>query len=424
MLHAGTKHAIPMATVAQLQDALRADGALVLDLRSPAEHAEDHVPGAVNVPLFDDLERALIGTLYARTSPEAAFEEGRRRTRARIAALVADIAERAGWRVPPVDLEERVLAMTAGGLRRFEGELVPRLAARLPRRPVVLYCWRGGLRSRSVVALLRELGFEGAVGLSGGYKAYRKDVVERLTAWRAPPTFVLRGLTGVGKTLVLREVERLRPGWSLDLEGLAGHRSSILGMVGLEPCTQKTFESRLLVRLERGFPGPCIVEGESRKVGDIVLPASVWSALDAGTNLELCTTTERRVQVLVEDYLAREPNRAELRSRLPFLEARLGARRWTGALVALLDQRRDAELALLLLERYYDPLYRNSEKGRRYAATIDATDPGAAAARVVAWVEGREPRESSAAVGDAQLAPVPRSQPPRARRIVSRKRSI
>ncbi len=389
MLHVQTRHAVPTATATQVLDALRSEELLLVDLRSPAEHAQDHVPGAVNVPLFDDLERALIGTLYARSSPEAAFEEGRRRTQARITGLVAAIAQRAGWRVPPVDLEARVRAMTEGGLRRFEGELVPRHVARLPRRPVVLYCWRGGLRSRSVVALLRELGFEDALGMSGGYKAYRRSVVERLAAWLRPATFVLRGLTGVGKTLVLREVERLRPGWTLDLEGLAGHRSSILGMVGLEPCTQRTFESRLLVRLEQGFSGPCVVEGESRKVGDVVLPRPVWEALEAGTNLELRADPERRVQVLVEDYLGRSENRTELRARLPFLESRLGARKWAGALVALLDQRRDAELALILLELYYDPLYRSSERGRRHATTLDATDPRAAAARVVAWIEER-----------------------------------
>ena len=394
---AATMHAVPTASVAEVLDL---EEALVVDLRSPTEHARDHVPGAVNVPLFDDDERALIGTLYARVSPDAAFEEGRRRALARIAALVAEVARHAGWEAPEVDLAERVQGLTEGGIRRVEGRLVGRPAERLAPRPVVLHCWRGGLRSRSVVALLRELGYEEAVGLEGGYKEYRRAVVARLDAWEAPPTFVLRGLTGVGKTLVLREIERLRPGWTLDLEGLAGHRSSILGMVGLAPCSQKTFESRLLARLERGFPGPCVVEGESRKVGDAVLPASVWRALQGGTSVELRAGTERRVEVLVEDYLAREENRAELRARLPFLEQRLGPR-WAGTLVELLDARRDEDLVRVLLERYYDPLYRRSEKGRRIAATLDATDPAAAAARAVGWIEaGGAPERVPRAVCD------------------------
>jgi tRNA 2-selenouridine synthase len=372
-----------------LELALGHGSALWIDLRSPSEHAQDHVPGARNVPLFDDAERALIGTLYARSSPEAAFAEGRRRTRERIGELVGEIARLAGWPLPQVDLEERVESMTGGGLRRLEGELVAQEVAALPELPVLFYCWRGGMRSRSVVAMLREIGIEEAFVLHGGYRAYRKHARDRIASWSAPPAFVLRGLTGVGKTLVLRELEAQRGGWTLDLEGLAGHRSSILGMVGLEPCTQKTFESRLFARLEGGFPGVCVLEGESRKVGDVVLPPSVWRALDGGTNIELVASPERRVEVLVADYLEREENRAQLERQLPFIEERLGSRKWAGALVELLRARRDAELAELLLERYYDPLYRRSEKGRHYAHTIDATAPRAAAAAVAGWIEER-----------------------------------
>jgi tRNA 2-selenouridine synthase len=373
---------------APIDAVLRAPDRVVIDLRSPAEYEADHVPGAVNVPLFDDVERAVIGTLYRQHSPEAAFEEGRERTLARIESLVREIGEAARWKLPGISLEGIVDAMCAGGIGKLEGRLVEETIDRLPEAPVALYCWRGGLRSRSVTALLGGLGLDRALCIAGGYKAYRRHVRERLEVWTAPPTFVLRGLTGVGKTLVLRELERIRPGWTLDLEELAGHRSSILGMVGLRPCTQKTFDSRLLERLERGFPGVCVVEGESRKVGDVILPAKPWTALCEGTAIELVAPEARRVTVLVEDYLEREENRSEIAARLPFIEARLGSRKWEGVLVKLLAEHREEELVQLLLEHYYDPLYHHSEGKREYAATIDTGDPLDAAMRIAEWIEG------------------------------------
>ena len=388
-----TRTRLPSAAPEQV---LAAGGAVVVDLRSPAEFAQDHLPGAVNVPLFDDAERAVVGTLYCTRSPEEAFERGRELAEARVADLVAGIAAAAGWRPPGGDLAALVRRRTRGGIRGLERELVTERVRSPGPGAVYLYCWRGGLRSRSVTALLHELGLERATLVEGGYKAYRRAVIEGLEAWRAPRAYVLRGLTGVGKTLVLRELERLRPGWTVDLEALAGHRSSILGMVGLEPCTQKTFETRLLARIRQGFPpvaggAPVVVfEGESRKVGDAVIPAGVWRPLAGGVGIELVASAGRRVQVLVEDYLAHPASRDELRGQLPFIEERLGPRRWRGVLVALLDGGRERELVETLLEQYYDPLYRHSERDYRYAVRVEAGDPSRAAREVASWVEERE----------------------------------
>ena len=378
---------VPTATVEQL---LQAPDACVIDLRSPAEFALDHVPGATNVPLFGDAERSLIGTLYKRVSADSAFAEARRQTEREIDRVVQGIAAACGWRPQATSLAQRVRAMSEGGIDRLDQELRPFALEHLGPRPVILHCWRGGLRSRSVTALVRGLGLERAVALSGGYKQWRRAVVRGLETWRAPPAFVLRGLTGVGKTLVLRELARLRSTWTCDLEGLAGHRSSILGMVGLEPVSQKRFETRLFRRLsEIASQAVIVFEGESRKVGDRVLPGRVWEALDGGTNLELVAGTERRVDVLLEDYLERPGNRAELRRQLPFIEERLGPVRFAGKLVELLDAGRERELVRLLLERYYDPLYRHSERERPYATTIEATDPRAAALEVARFVDAR-----------------------------------
>jgi tRNA 2-selenouridine synthase len=363
--------------------------AFVVDLRSPAEFAADHLPAAVNIPLFDDVERAIIGTLYKQRSPDAAFVGARRMARARITGLVREIARATGRELRADDLEGRLERMTTEGIAGLEGALVAEPREALPEPSVVFHCWRGGLRSRSVVAFVRALGLDGAMALAGGYKAYRREVLVRLADAAFPPAVVLRGLTGVGKTLVLREIECLRPRWTVDLEALAGHRSSILGMVGLEPCSQKMFESRLLARLTQGLEHHVVFEGESRKVGDVVVPDAAWASLTAGANIELFASTARRIDVLVEDYLARPANRAELRAQLPFIEERLGAKKWAGKLVRLLDDGRERELVEVLLERYYDPLYRHSEKGRAYALSLDAADPVGAAERVVEWIELR-----------------------------------
>jgi tRNA 2-selenouridine synthase len=378
--------ALPMATAEAVLDR---PPARLIDLRSPAEFAADHLPGALNVPLFDDLERAVIGTLYARTSPDAAFEEGRVRTRGKIASFTRTLEELCGWPASGDDLEERVERLTALGLEGLERELA---ATPSPptRESVVLYCWRGGLRSRAVVAFLRGLGHTEVLGIAGGYRAYRRSVRARIEGWQAPPSVVLRGLTGVGKTLVLRALAEMHPEWVLDLEALAGHRSSILGMVGLDPVPQKRFDSRLAERIARGFPGPCVIEGESRKVGDVILPPSVWRAIDGGTALELVADRPRRVEVLLEDYLVSAESRRELAEQLPFIETRLGPR-FEGVLVGLLASGREAELVELLLERYYDPLYRHSEGGRPYAARFDASDPRAAARAVERWVTAALP---------------------------------
>ncbi|MAF65042.1 MAG: tRNA 2-selenouridine(34) synthase MnmH [Planctomycetes bacterium] len=362
----------------------------LIDLRSPGEFAADHLPGAFNAPLFDDVERALIGTLYRRESPQRAFEEGRRATEDRIADLAEELSCALGRPLGAEDPVAWVRTLSAGGLEGMTRAIAPRPVPPGENPAGVLYCWRGGLRSLSVVAFCREaLGWRDVCALEGGYKAYRARVLEELETWSAPRTVVLRGWTGVGKTLVLRELERLRPGATLDLEACAGHRSSVLGMVGLEPCSQRSFDSRVAGRLREGPPPVLVVEGESRKVGDVIIPGRVWAAMQGGENVLLTADLERRKDVLVEEYLASPTSRGELRERLGFIEGRLGAKKWDGALVALLDSGRERELVEVLLERYYDPLYRHSETGRAVTFELDATDPARAAAELADWTDGR-----------------------------------
>lgn len=366
---------------------LRASDATIIDLRTPLEFQDDHLPGAFNVPLFSNEDRALIGTLYKCTSPDDAFEAGRLIVHERITDLVAGIAELADRDFDAAGFPELVDRITERGIDGLSRELQPSLVEQLPGRAIVVHCWRGGLRSASVAAFLRALGWQDVHMLFGGYKNYRSEVMSALKLWQAPPTFVLRGLTGTGKTLVLRELERIRPGWTIDLEGGAGHRSSILGMVGLNPVSQKRFESVLAERLRAGFQGVVVFEGESRKVGDVVIPARLWSAMDTGVNIEITASVSRRVQVLCDDYLAADSNREHLIRQLPYIEQRLGAHKYDGVLVEMLETGREPELVELLLEKYYDPLYAHSEKSRDYAASFDSENVETCAVELAAWIE-------------------------------------
>lgn len=375
---AATVVQLPAITPAELESAR---DAAVVDLRAPVEFAADHWPGAANVALFDDAQRALVGTLYRQESPDAAFAAGRTAVREHVGPFVRALAGCARRAAPEADLEGAVERLTGAGLSAMQAELSTQLRPLAP-RSLVLYCQRGGMRSRATAALLGMLGFERVALVEGGYKRWRKQLADRIAAWRAPRVLVLRGLTGVGKTLVLRELERLRPGATLDLEELAQHRGSVLGMAGLEPRTQRNFETRLALRMPALSTSAIVVEGESRKVGDVILPSSVWRALEGGVNVELVSPLERRVDVLVDDYLAHPASRRQLAAKLPFLEARMRRGGWSGSLQDMLDRGRERELATLLLERYYDPLYRHSERGRRRAASLDASIPRSAAEKL------------------------------------------
>lgn len=358
----------------------------IVDLRAPSEFVVDHWPGAVNIPLFDDAQRALVGTLYRQRSPQAAFDAGREAVEQRLGPFVEALAAQLGSRRPATDLGRALVELTDAGIEHLKAALEPQ-TVRASDVALVLYCQRGGLRSRATAALLQRVGLGPIAIVEGGYKAWRRLLTERIAAWRAPRTLVLRGLTGVGKTLVLRELERMRPGSTLDLEDLARHRSSVLGRVGLSPTTQKHFETRLALRLEHLDSRVLVVEGESRKVGDVILPSSVWRALESGANVELTAPMERRVEVLTSDYLAHPDSREQLEPQLVFLQGRIERGGWSGSLVGLLRSGREAELVELLLERYYDPLYRHSEFGRSFAARIDASDPVAAAARIAEMLD-------------------------------------
>ncbi len=308
----------------------------IIDVRSPAEFAEDHVPGAVNCPVLSNDERSRVGTLYKQESPFAAKKLG--------AALVA---------------------------RNIAGHLEQRFLDK-PRtwRPLV-YCWRGGKRSGAMAHVLRQVGWH-ACTLEGGYKSYRRHVVTELA--ELPRRFAYRvvtGATGSGKSRLL-EALAAQGAQVLDLEALAAHKGSVLGGLpdAAQP-SQKMFESRLLAVLQRlTFTEPVYVEAESRKIGALQVPEALLETMRASPCLRIEASDAARVAFLIGDYdyfLADPANLKEKLDCLRELQSGEVLSRWN----ALIDARDWPALVGELLALHYDPLYRRSQ-GRNYGHFADA----------------------------------------------------
>jgi len=313
---------------------------MIIDVRSPAEYAIDHLPGAINLPALDDEERARVGTIYKQVSPFDARKIG--------AALVAKNVAR--------HLEGPLAGMSGGW------------------RPLV-YCWRGGQRSGSFATILRAVGWRTEL-IEGGYKTWRRLVIDALDQPIRAPVVVLDGNTGSAKTEILRAAEALGA-QAIDLEGLANHRGSIFGaMAGGQPA-QTGFEGRLAVALARLDPArPLLLEGESSKVGEILLPKSVWSALRAAPRLRLAAPLAERAEYLTRAYadIVADPARlARLIDQLRPYHAAEVIHDWH-QLAASGDFR---ALAAGLMERHYDPRY-DKHRARQERQVIELAAPSLA----------------------------------------------
>jgi len=299
----------------------------IVDVRTPAEFALDHIPRAINLPVLSDAERAAVGTIYVQVSRLEARKIG--------AAYVA----------------RNIAGHLEGALRDRPGSYAP-----------LIYCWRGGQRSGAMATVMEQVGWR-PTRLEGGYRTYRRRVTARL--YDGPPVgrlVLLDGYTGSAKTEILGRLAA-RGVQILDLEGLAGHRGSLFGAVpGLPQPSQKMFESRLLTELERLDPArPIVVEAESSKIGQIGLPPALWRAMEAAPRIELTVPPPARVRYLLTAYEDMTTDRAAVEEALAALPGRHGAKRvaaWR-ELVAAGDF---ATLAADLVEVHYDPAYEGSRR--------------------------------------------------------------
>jgi tRNA 2-selenouridine synthase len=306
----------------------------IIDARTPSEFAEDHIPGAINLPVLDDEERARVGTLHKQASAFDAKKVG--------AALVSrHIAEH---------LE-----------RYFHDKPVGY-------KPLV-YCWRGGNRSGSMAHVLQKVGFK-AAQLDGGYKAYRRTVIAELEQLPARLSFqVICGPTGCGKSRLLQSLHA-RGAQVLDLEDLAAHRGSLLGSLPdkYQP-SQKGFESQLWWQLKQFDPGePVFVESESKKIGSLRVPDALLTAMRNGRSIWIEATIDQRAAILLEEYahfLASPESLLEQIAHLIPLRGREMVDRWK----ILIEKRQWDQFVRDMLLSHYDPAYQKS-LGRNYGTGL------------------------------------------------------
>jgi tRNA 2-selenouridine synthase len=311
---------------------------VLIDVRSEGEYNEASIPGAKNLPIFNNEERAKIGTTYTQQSPVLARELG---------------LEIVGPKLP---------------------DLVKKANEWGKNRSLVLFCWRGGMRSKSFATVLDLMGVS-VYRLQGGYKAYRRVVNDFFEKDFPFQVVVLRGNTGIGKTDILKKLRE--DGYpAIDLENLANNRGSVFGALGLGPApSQKTFEALLYEELRslKDFPY-IIVECESKRIGRITLPPKFFDAMQKGIQVLIFDSIENRVKRLVKEYTSFPDSILEIKTALSRLVKNLGNKK-VEEYNALLDQGNLSEFTKQMLG-YYDALYAYpNEPSADYDYSISHVDP-------------------------------------------------
>jgi len=312
------------------EETLKLKDAIVIDTRTPREYEKDRIPGAINIPILDNEERKVVGTMY-KENPDEATKKG----------------------------------------YEYYNKKLPRMVEKYNKldknKKIIIYCWRGGMRSQTIVKLVSDLGFN-AYLLEGGYRAYRRYVRAQFEKYTPPFTFiVLYGLAGSGKTELL---QHLKP--SIDLEGLAQHRSSNFGAIGLNPREQKLFESLLFKRLKELEKEKVVfIEGESHKVGKVFIPNSVFKAMKKGVAVRVNCSIENRAKQIVKDYFTHGED-DKIKEIIVYLKPHL-TKKVVEELMNLMDEKKYAEVSKILLTNYYDSKYEHyiGQAGCSYTVSND-----------------------------------------------------
>ncbi|NMO96515.1 tRNA 2-selenouridine(34) synthase MnmH [Paenibacillus lemnae] len=294
----------------------------LIDVRSPSEYRDSTIPGSLNIPVFNDEERAEIGTLYKQVSVEAAKERGLEIMSAKLPSFIRQFKE-------------------------IEGDKA-------------VFCWRGGMRSRTAATVLSLMDIH-VKRIQGGIKAYRKLVVDTLAHTRMDmEAVVLHGFTGTGKTEILQQLKS--EGYPvLDLEKLSGHRGSIFGHIGLPSHNQKTFDAHFYESLRELSHSPYVLlEAESKRIGKVVLPEFLMEKKEGGTAIILQLPMEQRVAQILKDYHPEQHKEACIQA---FQRIKERIHTPVAAEIAnCLKEDSFAEAVRLLLVHYYDPKYDHSAR--------------------------------------------------------------
>jgi len=327
-----------------VEDCLRDPNRIVIDVRSPSEFAQGHIPGAINVPLFTDHERALVGTTYKQCGQEQAISLGLEIAKAKLETLAGDL-ERA-----------------VGQVRKKGGS--PSGAC--------VHCWRGGMRSRAMKWLGGQLGVDLDL-LEGGYKAFRRVGLNYLSC--PARLVVLAGPTGAGKTRILSDLARAGQ-QVIDLEGLAHHRGSVFG--GYADRTQPTteqFQNELILKW-RGMNRDQVIwfEGESQVIGRVVIPEELWQQLTLAPMIFIDVEVQRRIEFLLQDYGSRDVGAMiDAASRI---KKRLGGLRYREAIDSA--EKGDWTNFCRVMLGYYDKYYFRAleKRGPTHLHRMEIRNPG------------------------------------------------
>lgn len=330
------------------QKSIDLKNSIYIDVRTKSEYEEATIPGAVNIELLNQKERKTIGTIYKQKSPKKARLKGVEIVAPKIPTLIKKVKQ----------LSEKY-------------------------KNLIFFCSRGGLRSESLAEFSQLAGFE-VYRLVNGYKGYRNYIIQQLENYQLKGEIVLlHGNTGVGKTYILKEMQKLGAA-VIDLEGIANHRGSAFGSIGLEkPYNQKYFESLLWEELlKKDQKGRYIfIEAESRRIGHSVIPEFFHQEMRKGLDILIKASLEKRVENIYLEYIKDiETNKQKFIERvlesLQAIEKYLIKKAGRDAYQKLIQLAKSAEfkkLTAVLLKEYYDPMYAHSQnKVTNYEAVIEA----------------------------------------------------
>lgn len=326
---------------------------ILIDVRSPGEYSEATIPGAINLPIFDDHERRIIGYTYINESVEKAKKLG---------------VEAVAKKLPKI-YEEFI---------KLDKEY----------DKLVLFCARGGMRSSSLTSLLTTLGLN-TYKLNNGYKGYRKFLNEELPKISKGVNYiVVHGTTGVGKTEILKCLQAYGMD-VLDLEEAANHRGSLLGSVGLgKPNSQKQFEALVYDTLKTRKSNYVFIEGESKRIGNIIIPDYIYKAMEQGVHILVDADLSFRTKLIMEEYTKYTSSKEEILKALEALGKYISSKN-IERYKELISKDQYVQVIEELMVKYYDPMYLNGINKYEYDYKIRVDTIEKAAELIKAWVDNK-----------------------------------
>lgn len=322
---------------------------ILVDVRSPGEFQEATIKGAINIPLFSDEERKVIGTIYTRESVEKAKRMGLEVASKKLLQIYDEIKE----------------------LEKKHGK-------------VILFCARGGMRSGVIAMLLNALGVK-VERINEGYKGYRRFINESLPLLNDKVKYiVLHGNTGVGKTEILKQLEI--DGFDvLDLEGFANHRGSLLGTVGLGKTTsQKEFESKIYHMLKECKSSYVFIEAESKRIGNAIIPDFIFNKMKSGIHIFVDADIEFRTDLIIKEYTKQGNCNEEIIDCLLRLEKYIGEKNVEKYSQLVLKSEYDVVVSELMI-KHYDPMYMHSSNKYDYKLSVKVNDINVATKDIEKW---------------------------------------